>query len=143
VSPLSRRFLFTAAAFLGGGLALGLWMLIGRDLRGIWPAPYLVSAHTHLLLVGTILSTILGTALWLFPRPLKADLRVRAWHGEAAYWCLTVGTLARAVGEIARTSSDAAAWPIVTVIGGSLQLLGMGCGVLALRVRIRPSAGMP
>jgi hypothetical protein len=115
-------------------------MLIGRDLRGIWPAPYLVSAHTHLLLVGTILSTILGTALWLFPRPLKGDPRVRAWHGEAAYWCLTLGTLARAVGEVARASSSASVWPMVTVTGGGLQLLGMGCGLLALRVRIRPSA---
>lgn len=84
MSPLSRRFLATAAAFLGGGLALGLWLLIGRELRGIWPSPLLVSAHTHLLVVGTILSTILGTALWLFPRPLKNDPRVRAWHGEAA-----------------------------------------------------------
>jgi hypothetical protein len=140
MSPLSRRFLATAAAFLGGGLALGLWMLIGRDLRGVWPAPYLVSAHTHLLLVGTILSTILGTALWLFPRPLKSDTRVRAWHGGAAYWCLTLGTLARAVGEIARASSAAPHWPVVTVTGGVLQVVAMGCAVLALRVRVRAGA---
>jgi len=143
MSPLSRRFLATAAAFLGGGLALGLWMLIGRDLRGVWPAPSLVSAHTHLLLVGTILSTILGTALWLFPRPRKGDPRVRVWHGEAAYWCLTIGTLARAVGEIARASSAAPPWPLVSVGGGLLQVTAMGGAVLALRVRVRGSVGMP
>lgn len=140
MSPLSRRFLATAAAFLGGGLALGLWLLISREFRGIWPSPLLVSAHTHLLVVGTILSTILGTALWLFPRPLKNDPRVRAWHGEAAYWCLTVGTVTRAVGEIARATSGATALHAMVVAGGVLQVSAVVFGVLALRVRVRGPA---
>ena len=140
MSPISRRFLATAAAFLGSGLALGLWMLVGRELRGVWPSPWLVSAHTHLLLVGTILSTILGTALWLFPRPPRGAPPLQPWLGEVAYWCLTLGTTARAVGEVAHASSNAAGWRLLTVIGGALQLVGMGFGVGALRARVRGPA---
>lgn len=137
--PLTLRFLRTAAGFLFIGIALGLWLLIGRELRGVWPAPHLVSAHAHLLLVGSVLSTILGTALWLFPRPVSTDRRVRAWHGEAAYWCITVGTVARTAGEVARASSGASMWRWMTVIGGILQLTGLAFGLLALRTRVRAS----
>ncbi|MEO5826750.1 MAG: hypothetical protein ABIR59_12745 [Gemmatimonadales bacterium] len=137
--PLTLRFLRTAAGFLLIGIALGLWLLIGRELRGVWPARHLVSAHAHLLLVGSVLSTILGTALWLFPRPVSTDHRVRAWHGEAAYWCITVGTVARTAGEIARASSGASMWRWIAVIGGSLQLTGLAFGLLALRARVRAS----
>lgn len=137
MSALTRRFLTSAACFLACGIALGLWLLIGRELRGQWPAPHLASAHAHLLLVGAVMPTILGVALWLFPRPLRDDPRPRAWHGEAAWWCLTVGTAARAVGEIARASSQAAPWRWLVVAGGVLQVAGLLFGLLALRPRMR------
>ncbi len=81
--------------------------------------------------------TILGVALWLFPRPLRDDPRPKAWHGEAAWWCLTLGTAARAVGEIARASSGAMVWRWLTVGGGVLQVAGLCFGLLALRPRMR------
>src|SRR4051794_11493546 len=49
---LVRRFIKTGIAFLAVGLALGAYMLVRRELGGVWPSPYLVSAHTHALLAG-------------------------------------------------------------------------------------------
>src|SRR5690606_27523725 len=68
---LVRRFIKTGITFLGLGIALGLFMLVQRELWGIWPHPYLVSAHTHAVLVGFVMFLILGVGLWLFPRPEK------------------------------------------------------------------------
>ncbi len=112
-------------------------MLVRRDLLHQWPAPHLISAHAHLLLAGSVLHVILGTAIWLFPRPRADDPRVRAWHGEMAWWCLSAGTTLRGVGEIVTATHPALGWRLATVTGGLLQVLGLLAGVLALRPRIR------
>lgn len=88
---LVRRFIKTGVAFLFLGIALGLWMLVRRELFGVWPDPYLVSAHAHLVLVGFVVFLILGVALWMFPRAAKDDKRYRPILVEAAYWLLLVG----------------------------------------------------
>ncbi len=140
MSPLSRRFLATAAFFLVSGLGLGFWMLVRRELFGIWPAPHLVSAHAHLVLVGAVMETILGVAIWLFPRPARDDSRYRPWLAEAAWWLISGGTVLRAVTEASRAWSDSTALRWCVVIGGGMQLLGLAAGVIYLRPRIR-SAG--
>ena len=137
MSPLSRRFLATAALFLAAGLVLGFWMLVRRELLGVWPGPHLVSAHAHLVLVGTVMETILGVAIWLFPRPAQGDTRHRPWLAEAAWWLITSGTLIRAVSESVRAWDDARLLRWAVVIGGALQLLGLVAGITYLRPRIR------
>ena len=82
---LVRRFIKTGIVFLGLGLALGIYMIVRRELAGIWPHPYLVSAHAHAVLVGFVMFLILGVGLWLFPRPEKGDDRYRPERVEAAY----------------------------------------------------------
>ena len=83
---LVRRFIKTGILFLFAGLILGAWMLVRRELLGVWPHPYLVSAHAHAVLVGFVMFMILGVALWLFPRAEKDDQRYRPERIEAAYW---------------------------------------------------------
>ena len=78
-----RRFIKTGVAFLGIGLALGVFMLVRREILGLWPHPYLVSAHAHAVLVGFVMFLILGVALWLFPRADKADVRYRPERFDA------------------------------------------------------------
>ena len=96
---LVRRFIKTAIGFLVLGLFAGGWMIVRRELSGRPPSGYEISAHTHLLLVGFVMTMILGVALWLFPRPEKSDRRYRPAFVEVAYWLLTTGTLVRAASE--------------------------------------------
>lgn len=99
---MARRYIKTAVCFLGLGLALGLWMIIGRELGGLAPTSYLVVAHTHSILVGFVMMMILGVALWLFPRPDRTDVHYRPHVAEAAYWLVTSGTAIRTGGEMLR-----------------------------------------
>jgi cbb3-type cytochrome oxidase subunit 1 len=91
VYTLVRRFIKTGIGFLFVGLAIGLYMLVQRELFGAWAHPYLKSAHVHAVFGGFVMFLILGVALWLFPRAEKGDTRYRPERAEAAYWLLTVG----------------------------------------------------
>src|SRR5690606_22939036 len=101
---LVPRLIKTGIIFLAAGLVLGVVMLVRREIQGVWPHPYLVSAHAHAILVGFVMFLILGVGLWLFPRPEKGDERYRAERIEAAYWILMPATAARFLAEAARAS---------------------------------------
>ena len=139
MSELSRRFLVSAALFMAAGIGIGLWLLLARELLGQWPARHQVSVHAHLILVGAVLQTILGTALWLFPRPPRSQRPRREVAGELAWWAITLGTAVRAAAEFHR--AEGPDWLRGAIVaGGIAQALGLVCGLLALRHRIRPAA---
>ena len=136
---LVRRYLKTAIAFLGVGLALGAWMLVRRELQGQAAGSYLVSAHTHAIVVGFIMMMILGVALWMFPRPAQDDSRYNPRAAEAAYWLLTVGTATRLAGELARNAGGGGALRWIIVIAGLAQVAGLGLFFHTMWSRIRPA----
>jgi cbb3-type cytochrome oxidase subunit 1 len=138
VFTLVRRFIKTGIVFLFSGLALGAWLLVRRELFGIWPHPHLVSAHTHAVLVGFVMFLIFGVALWLFPRAPKDDTRYSPARVAAAYWILAVSTGSRFLAEAARAGSDAAVLRWIVVLGGLGQVLGAAVYFLAMWPRIRP-----
>ena len=133
-----RLYIKTAIGFLAAGLVLGIYMLVRRELLGLWPSPYLVSAHTHAVLVGFVMFLILGVALWLFPRAEKDDQRYRPERIELAYWILLVSTLGRFVGEMLRAwvGWKWLGWPVV--IGGLGQAAGLLFYFWTMWTRIRP-----
>lgn len=135
---LVRRYIKTGIGFLFAGLALGGWMMVRRDLFGIWPHPHLVSAHAHGVLIGFVMFLILGVALWLFPRAPKDDRRYRPERAEAAYWVLLVATGGRFVAEAARAWSTEPVLAWVVVAGGLGQILGLGIYFWTMWPRIRP-----
>jgi len=141
LNPTARRFIKTAIAFLGLGLAIGLWMIVDRELRGRYPVPHAVSAHTHAILVGFVMMVICGVAAWMFPRPVAGDARYRPAQVEAAYWLLTIGTAARVGGELARalTMSGAATLRWTIVVGGAAQVVGLAAFFHTMWWRIRAS----
>ena len=135
---LVRRFIKTGIGFLFLGLLVGAWLIVGRDLLGIWPNPYLVSAHAHAVLVGFVMFLILGVALWLFPRAPKEDTRYRPERAEAAYWVLLIATGGRFVAEAARAWVVTPALGWIVVLGGFGQITGLALYFWTMWPRIRP-----
>ena len=137
---LVRRFIKTGIAFLGLGVALGVYMLVRRELWGVWPHPYLVSAHAHAILAGFVLYLILGVALWLFLCAERDDTRYQPRRIEAAYWVLTVATVLRVGAEASRAWTDAPWQSWAIVLGGVGQAAGIGLYFWTLWSRIAPWA---
>jgi hypothetical protein len=133
-----RRFIKTGIAFLFVGLLIGAWMISRRELGGVWPGPYLVSAHAHAVQLGFVMFLILGVALWLFPKPPEGDTRYRPGRIDAAYWTLTVATASRIAGEVARSAAgpDWLRW-LVTAAGVA-QVVGFALYFWTMWPRIRP-----
>jgi heme/copper-type cytochrome/quinol oxidase subunit 1 len=138
VYTLVRRFIKTGIGFLFLGLILGAWMLVRRELWGVWPHPYLVSAHAHGVLVGFVMFMILGVALWLFPRAAKEDPRYTPRRAEASYWVLLAATAGRFVAEASRAWSDATFLGWIVVLGGLGQVVGLALYFWMMWGRIRP-----
>lgn len=135
---LVRRFIKTAIGFLALGLVLGVWMIVRRELFGVFATPYEVSAHTHAILVGFVMEMILGVALWLFPRPAKEDERYSPRLAEAAYWMLTVATAGRVAAELLRPATDAVVVRWTIVVCGLGQATALLLFFRTMWTRIRP-----
>ena len=135
---LVRRYIKTSIVFLGVGLLLGGWMMGRRELADVAPSAYVVSAHTHAILVGFVMLMILGVALWMFPRPEKGDSRYRPRVAEAAYWLVTVGTALRVGGELARSVPGTGALRWAVLLSGVAQIAGIGLFFVNMWPRIRP-----
>jgi heme/copper-type cytochrome/quinol oxidase subunit 1 len=133
-----RRFIKTGLAFLGIGLLLGGYLLVRRELEGVFPDRYLVSAHVHAVGVGFVMFMILGVALWLFPKPTKEDTRYQPARIELAYWILVTSTGSRFVAELARASLDATWLRLVVLAAGLGQITGLGIYFYTMWTRIRP-----
>ncbi|GAB1343180.1 hypothetical protein [Gemmatimonas sp.] len=138
MNPLVRRYLKTAIAFLLIGLALGFWMLLGREF-GVPVAWRLRSAHTHALLVGFVLMTIAGVALWMFPRPRVGEAKHQPLLAEIAWWGIAGGTGVRVVLESWPGTQQDLAWRAAIVVAAALQVAGLGLFFVALWPRIRSS----
>jgi len=133
-----RRYIKTGIGFLVAGLLTGLYALVRRELSGVWPNRYIVSAHTHAVLVGFVIFLILGVALWLFPRAPKGDTRYRPERIAVAYWVLTIATAARFLAELARAWRGADAWLAwIVVLGGAGQVVGILLYFWTMWTRIR------
>ncbi len=137
MSPLVRRYLRTAISFLLVGLLVGAWMLVRRELAGEYPSPRLVSAHTHVILIGFVMMMILGVALWMFPRPEREDVRYRPVVAETAYWVLTTCTAIRFAGEVLSPDAPGPLQRWLVVLAGMGQVVGLALFFYNLLPRIR------
>ncbi len=134
---LVRRYIKTAIVFLFVGLAIGGWMIVQRELWQRYPNTYEMSAHTHAIFVGFVMMMILGVALWLFPRPDKADTRYQPALAVAAYWLLVTGTATRIAGELLRQFSNGLGLRLAVVLAGFVQIAGLALFFFTMWSRIR------
>jgi len=81
---------------------------------------------------------ILGVALWMFPRPDKADTRYSPRAAEAAYWLVAVGTAARVAGELLRPLEQGRWLRWGVLLAGLAQVAGLALFFHTMWSRIRP-----
>ena len=141
--PLVRRYVKTSFAFLLLGLVLGAYLIVAQFVVGTYPSRLLVTAHVHLLLVGFMLTIVMGVATWMFPRPAQGDVRYRPELAEAVYWLIAPATALRATAEVLLAVSGAPWLGWVVAVAGLGQLAAAALFVLNMwwRVRMPPAAG--
>lgn len=140
MTPLVRLYVKTSFVFLLLGLALGGYIAIEVNLlgRGVpWP---LITAHTHLVLVGFMLMLVFGVATWMFPRPVRDDARYRPGLAWLVYWLLTASTAVRALGELAAAVTGNRGSPLAA-LGALGQVAAAIVFVINMWTRVRMPGG--
>ncbi len=95
-----RYFIKTSIVFLVIGLLTGLYMPLCSNVLKTGYGAELISAHTHLILVGGVIMMIMGVALWFFPRPEKEDTCYNPDIITASYWIMTISTALRYLSQL-------------------------------------------
>ncbi len=60
----------------------------------------LKSAHTHIILVGSVMMMIMGVALWFFPKAQKEDQKYDPDKILISYWLMTASTALRFIFQV-------------------------------------------
>ena len=141
--PLVRRYIKTSFVFLLLGLGLGGYLIVAQFVVGMYPSRLLVTAHVHLLLVGFMLTIVMGVATWMFPRPAQGDARYRPELAEAVYWLITCATALRAAAELLLALTGAVWLGWLVAAGGVGQLAAAALFAVNMwrRVRMPLAAG--
>ena len=95
-----RYFIKTSIAFLVLGIITGLYMSYSKYFFNSGNTQELISAHVHVILVGSVMMMIMGVALWFFPRAEKEDKKYNPDLILVTYWLMTASTLLRFVFQI-------------------------------------------
>jgi len=95
-----RYFIKTSIIFLLLGIVTGVYMLFSKLYLNTWPHSELVSAHTHIILSGSVMMMIMGVALWFFPRPEKGDTLYKPELILVSYYLVTVSALVRFISQV-------------------------------------------
>lgn len=90
-----RYFVKTSIIFLVFGILTGLYMSFSKYFYIAGYPQEMISAHTHIILVGSVMMMIMGVALWFFPRAEKTDKRYNPDLIFIIYWLMAGATLLR------------------------------------------------
>ncbi|MBV6510920.1 MAG: hypothetical protein FMNOHCHN_00398 [Ignavibacteriaceae bacterium] len=133
-----RYFIKTSLAFLITGVLTGVYMSYLKYIERTGYSPEHISAHTHLILVGSVMMMIMGVALWFFPRAEKEDKRYNPALILVTYWVMTIATGSRFIFQVI-ASFQPTEWSGYGVAGSSaLQVIGMILFFYSMWGRIRP-----
>ena len=132
-----RYFIKTSLIFLVIGVLTGLHMSFAKYISQSGYSQELISAHTHLILVGSVMMMIMGVALWFFPRPEKDDKKYNPDLILITYWLMTVATALRFVSQVLASFFYISWISTAIVIFSSLQVLAMILFFYSMWGRIR------
>lgn len=133
-----RYFIKTSIVFLIIGILTGFHLLMERNYFNSWPQPDLISAHTHIILVGSVMMMIMGVALWFFPRAEKNDKMYKPAVILAVYYIITISTLLRFVSQVISSfSTPNEVLRFLLTISSFGQVLGIIMFFISMWGRIR------
>jgi len=132
-----RYFIKTSLTFLFIGLLTGIYMSVNRYIFFNGNHPSLVSAHTHLILVGSVMMMIMGVALWFFPKPAKEDKRYNPSLILFTYWLITIATSLRFIFQVLESFSISELYSYLVTITSILQVIAFVLFFYSMWGRIR------
>lgn len=133
-----RYFIKTSVVFLIVGILTGLYMSISKYIFNIGYSQELISAHTHLILVGSVMMMIMGVALWFFPRAEKDDKRYNPDLILTSYWLMTIGTGLRFIFQVTSNFIISDLLKILIAFSSVIQVVAMMLFFYSMWGRIRP-----
>lgn len=133
-----RYFIKTSVVFLFVGILTGLYMSFAKYIYQTGYTQELISAHTHIILVGSVMMMIMGVALWFFPRPEKADKKYNPDLILFIYWLMTISTGLRFVFQVIGSFYFIPWVNILIPIFSSLQVVALILFFYSIWGRIRP-----
>ncbi len=133
-----RYFIKTSIIFLIIGILTGLYMSVSKYIFNIGYSQELISAHTHLILVGSVMMMIMGVALWFFPRAEKNDKKYNPDFILTSYWFMTTGTAARFIFQVMHNFILSEYIRLLIAISSVIQVFAMILFFYSMWGRIRP-----
>jgi len=112
-------------------------MSIDKHLLRTGVLPELISAHTHIILVGSVMMMIMGVALWFFPREEKSDKKYNPSLILFTYWTMTISTSLRFIFQIISTYIFADILEIGIIVFSIFQVVAIILFFYAMWGRIR------
>lgn len=131
-----RYFIKTSIIFLVLGILTGLHLSFAKYISQISYSQELVSAHTLVILVGSVMM-IIGVALWFFPRAGKDDKKYNTDLIMVAYWMMTISNLTRFITQIIGPYFYICRINVTIIISSTFQVLAMILFFYAMWGRIR------
>lgn len=133
-----RYFIKTSIGFLFLGILTGLYMSFRLHIQSQGYPAGLISAHTHIILTGSVMMMIMGVALWFFPRPEKTDKRYKPDLVYAVYLMMTIATLFRFLTEVVTAFSPELRIEALITVFSFFQVIALFLFFYSIWGRIRP-----
>lgn len=133
-----RYFVKTSIAFMVVGILSGFYMMISRRLFDYGYGPSMLSAHTHVILVGFMMMMIMGIAVWFFPKADKDNKKYNPSLIVLVYWLMVSGTSLRFIFEVIESYVTLGISNYIIVASASMQILAAVIYVYTMWGRIRP-----
>ncbi len=133
-----RYFIKTSILFLIVGILTGLYLIISKYYYVQGYNAEIVSAHTHIVLVGSVIMMIMGVALWFFPRAEKTDKKYNPDLIRFVYWLMTIATGIRFVAQFINGFLHTSFLNLTVTIASALQVISIILFFYSIWGRIRP-----
>lgn len=133
-----RYFIKTAIVFLIIGLATGLFMIISKNIFYIGYPYSVITAHTHIILIGFVMMMIMGVAIWFFPKAEKDDKKYKPNLILFVYALMTISTTIRFIAEMINGYSQDSISSTISVLAAIGQFFSFLLFFYSIWGRIRP-----